>query len=371
MRPYIDFTGGLVSKPKVTLADVAAQTGFSLATVSMILAGRTDMGFASQTVELVRSTAANMGYVSTRRDTSFGAGQILVISPNISNPYYSTIIQAIQQGASEIGLGTIVRTTYRDMEEEEAILKEIGRSSLAGAIFTMQPQCGKLVERINLLKPIVTIGDRTSNLNVDTVELNNFEAGLLLGRHMTGLGHRNAAYISTPLNEANSARIRRLEGVQAAFLEAGGTVAIKTMDVSPREELDNISIEHNVGLELGRACMKEGCFTALMAVNDMVAYGVLSALAEAGKKVPDDYSVCGFDNIFPSQFLPVGLTTVEHHLVEKGRKAVEILHNKILGTNHTPCVTRIEYGHRLILRDSTGPVKFSDIKEPANENRSN
>ena len=183
----------------------------------------------------------------------------------------------------------------------------------------------------------------------------------MLGRHMTGLGPRHAAYLSTPLNAANSARVRRLEGVEAAFAEVGGTVLVKTVDVTPETELGNIPIEHAVGRELARQCLQVPGLTALMAVNDMVAYGVLDAVAEAGKRVPEDYSVCGFDNIFPSGFLTVGLTTVEHYLIEKSRNAFEILRGRIAGANLASSVTRVEYSHHLVLRSSTGPAPGSDL----------
>lgn len=343
--------------PRVTLADVAEKAGLSISTISMVLGGRSDMGFAPQTVEKVKEAAASLGYKSPRHENSFGAGQLLIITPNISNPYYATIVQAIQQGAADAGIGTLIKTTYRHKGAEEAILKNISHSSIAGIVFTMQPQCVKQVERASFLRPLVVIGDRAAALNVDTVELDNYDAGLMLGRHMTELGHRNAAYISTPLNAANSARVRRLEGIRAAFAEVGGSVLVKTMDVTPKEELNNISIEHNTGFALGKECLREKGITALMAVNDMVAYGVLAALAEAGKKVPDDYSVSGFDNTFPSPFLPVGLTTVEHYLVEKGRKAFEIVHEKMLGSIREPCVTRVEYSCHLVKRASTGVAR--------------
>lgn len=343
---------------KVTLADVAAKSGYSLATVSMILGGRTDMAFAAQTVAQVREAAASLGYAAPRHGGArFGAGQVLVVCPNVGNPYYATMIQAIQQGAAAAGLSTLIETTYRDREAEERLLADAARSALSGIIFTMLPQCVELAERVSRLKPLVVIGDRTISLNVDTVELNNYEAGLMLGRHMTGLGHRRAAYLSTPLNAANSARVRRLEGVEAAFAEAGGTVLVKTVDVTPEAELGNISIEHAVGRELARQCLEVPGLTALMAVNDMVAYGVLDAVAEAGKRVPEDYSVCGFDNIFPSGFLGVGLTTVEHYLIEKSRNAFEILRGRMAGAGLASSVTRVEYSHHLVLRSSTGPAR--------------
>ena len=80
---------------------------------------------------------------------------------------------------------------------------------------------------------------------------------------------------------------------------------------------------------------------------------MLDAIRAEGRRVPEDYSVCGFDNIFPSQFLPVGLTTVEHYIADKGRNAFEILHSKMSGESSDRNITRVEFKHHLIVRDST------------------
>ena len=87
--------------------------------------------------------------------------------------------------------------------------------------------------------------------------------------------------------------------------------------------------------------------------NSGEPYGVLDAIRAEGRRVPEDYSVCGFDNIFPSQFLPVGLTTVEHYIADKGRNAFEILHSKMSGESSDRNITRVEFKHHLIVRDST------------------
>ena len=79
----------------------------------------------------------------------------------------------------------------------------------------------------------------------------------------------------------------------------------------------------------------------------------IDAIRAEGRRVPEDYSVCGFDNIFPSQFLPVGLTTVEHYIADKGRNAFEILHSKMSGESSDRNITRVEFKHHLIVRDST------------------
>ena len=323
----------------------------------MILSGRTDVSFSADTVRKVRETAEALGYAPTakKRPSLFDRKTVLIVCPNVLNPYYSTIVQAIQQATADKDCDTLVYTTYRDAENEIRILNAVAGSDLAGVVFTMMPQSTELVERVNRLVPVVVIGDRNPSLNVDTVEMNNYSAGAIIAHYMIGLGHKHIAYISTTLNEANSARVRRLEGVRDTYRDEcpEGSVIVRSREVTPKEERDNISIEHAVGFELTRKCLGERRITAFVAVNDMVAYGVLDAIRAEGRRVPEDYSVCGFDNIFPSQFLPVGLTTVEHYIADKGRNAFEILHSKMSGESSDRNITRVEFKHHLIVRDST------------------
>ena len=323
----------------------------------MILSGRTDVSFSADTVRKVRETAEALGYAPTakKRPSLFDRKTVLIVCPNVLNPYYSTIVQAIQQATADKDCDTLVYTTYRDAENEIRILNAVAGSDLAGVVFTMMPQSTELVERVNRLVPVVVIGDRNTSLNVDTVEMNNYSAGAIIAHYMIGLGHKHIAYISTTLNEANSARVRRLEGVRDTYRDEcpEGSVIVRSREVTPKEERDNISIEHSVGFELTRKCLGERRITAFVAVNDMVAYGVLDAIRAEGRRVPEDYSVCGFDNIFPSQFLPVGLTTVEHYIADKGRNAFEILHSKMSGESSDRNITRVEFKHHLIVRDST------------------
>ena len=186
----------------------------------MILSGRTDVSFSADTVRKVRETAEALGYAPTakKRPSLFDRKTVLIVCPNVLNPYYSTIVQAIQQAAADKDCDTLVYTTYRDAENEIRILNAVAGSDLAGVVFTMMPQSTELVERVNRLVPVVVIGDRNTSLNVDTVEMNNYSAGAIIAHYMIGLGHKHIAYISTTLNEANSARVRRLEGVRKQLI---------------------------------------------------------------------------------------------------------------------------------------------------------
>ncbi|MFQ8735501.1 MAG: hypothetical protein ACLSAH_05180 [Bilophila wadsworthia] len=147
----------------------------------------------------MRETAEALGYAPTakKRPSLFDRKTVLIVCPNVLNPYYSTIVQAIQQAAADKDCDTLVYTTYRDAENEIRILNAVAGSDLAGVVFTMMPQSTELVERVNRLVPVVVIGDRNTSLNVDTVEMNNYSAGAIIAHYMIGLGHKHIA-ISPP-----------------------------------------------------------------------------------------------------------------------------------------------------------------------------
>lgn len=351
-------------RTKVTLTDISMAAGVSRATASMILSGRTDVSFADDTIRKVREAAKALHYIPTVRKKNsplVGSTTVLIICPNITNLYYASIVQAIQQAAAQKNFTTLITTTYRDAESEAAILQMAAGSDVAGVIFTMMPQATQLVESLNKTRPVVVIGDRNASLSVDTVELDNYSAGVLIAKHMISLEHQHIAYISTTLNESNSARIRRLEGIQHTYDQEcpQGSVLVKSSDISAELELNDLAIEHRVGYELTMTCLPSKKITAFVAVNDMVAYGIISAICSSGYSVPNDYSVCGFDNLLPSQFPPLGLTSVEHYIVDKGHNAFEILHNKITGTSSDRNITRVEFKHHLIVRGSTAQARGS------------
>ena len=348
------------SKKRVTLEDVSRAAGVSLSAVSMILNARPDVSFAESTVQKVRSVAEELGYRAParhRRGLLAERKTVLIVSPNIANAYYSSMIQAVQQAAALQSFSTLIFTTYREACKEEELLGMASAMGAAGIVFTMMPQSVRLIEKVNRNIPIVVIGDRTANLSVDTVELDNYGAGALIGRHLLKLGHRRIAFISTTLNAANAMRVRRLEGVRDSYARAGADCSVEVLshDITPQEELNDIGIEHRVGYDLTLKCLKtKNRITGIVAVNDFVAYGVLDALLEKGLRVPGDYSVCGFDNLSASRIRSVGLTTVEHHIEEKGRDAFNILHERIIGGNANN-ITRVEYTHHLLEGRSSAP----------------
>jgi LacI family transcriptional regulator len=354
-------------KTTVTLKQIAELTGFSQASISMILNKRPDVSFSEETVRLVHSTAKKLGYekkVDTNRNKqSFGENLVAVLCPNISNPYYSTLVQSIEQAAAEKDFRVMTLNTYRSPDLEAKYLSLLEGLGIDGIIFTIAPRDSAILTSVVKSVPSVVIGDKGGPLNIDTVEMDNYSASVLIARHLISLGHKQVAYVSTTLDPSNGIRLRRLQGLEDTFrLECpNGKVLVRSRNISPNEERQDMFVEHAVGWELTKECLANKDITAIVAVNDMVAYGAIDAIVEAGLSVPKDYSVCGFDNIFPSRLSPISLTTADNYIVDKGHNAFSMLYARMDGAktdNAAPnVITRVEYPPHLVVRSSTARAR--------------
>ncbi len=347
---------------KATIKDIAAAAGVSPASVSMILNGRNLSRFTEQTIQNVYHASRQLGYISKKQQRHKNPKQtILIVCPSLMNPYYATLIQSMEQEARLRGYVTMIFTTYWDKAWEREVLEMATEPTVAGVIFSMIPQQPHLAEEVSKLVPIVAVGDRTYNLKLDTVDVNNYSAGRMVAAHLIALGHKHVAYISTTLNEEHSSRLKRCDGLSDEYFQSCplGTVTIYTQDVSSHKELYVTGVEHEVGYTLTQRCLTESPqVTAIVAINDMVAYGVRAALIDAGKRIPQDISLCGFDNIYPSRFPGVELTTIEHAIVERGRSSIRLLSEKLRGKSELideNAITRVEYQSNLVIGKTTGP----------------
>lgn len=330
------------------------------ASVSMIINGKNIGRFTPELVSRVLDTAGRMGYISPSARNE--QKQVAIISPSVNNPYHTTIIMGIERAAFASGYMTMIFNTYWNPNTELAILRQLEKRRIAGIIYVMNPLQVEKAREINRHTPIVAVGDIVNDLEIDMVDINNFDAGCIMAEYLIGLGHKNIAYLSTSLNDAHIARIRRCDGLQATYkrLCPEGSVRVYCKDIKLEQELHSPDIELESGRELAYACIKDPDITAIVAINDMVGYGVLEALLERGYRVPEDYSLCGFDNIFPSAFRRMSITTVDNSTVHHGGQAFHLLMGKMEGNGESPIgypITRVKYRSELIARASTAPPR--------------
>ena len=335
------------SKP--TLRDIAEATGVSAASVSMILNGKSLERFSSQRVASVLAEAERIGY---RTPSARCAGkQIAILSPSVSNPYHTMMISGIDAAASAAGYHLLDTLDY---------------SRVAGIIFAMTPIQTAKVRELSRRVPIVAVGDRVADCGIDTVDVDNFGAAQLVAKHLIDLGHKRIAYLSTALNEHHISRMRRGEGLQDAYRRwcPEGSVTICSHVNSLEAEISTPDLEYRSGMELAYKCLRNDKITGIVAINDMVAFGVLDALQREGYRVPEDFSLCGFDNVTTSGYQRIQLTTVDNNTFSHGKSAFNLLLERIedgLNSREDQPINRVEYHSRLIVRGSTGKPRSGSL----------
>ncbi len=360
-------------KKKVTSTDIAKAAGVSQSTVSMVLNKKYNVSFSKETIDKVECAAKELGYVPPKRKTKKGVKKeklLVVFCSNLTNPYYVMLLQGIELRAKEQGFGLFVCNTQRDLKMEERYLKMMWELRPLGIIYTCNPShCFmELVKELAQKIPVAVVNNQNEKMDVDAVELDNSKLGRIMARHLLELGHRKVAYIAPPLTARQKQRSKRVEGFLKEYEKAGlkGNVVIK----AAKEELDlnvaHIDSEYKIGFDLTRELLgEEPGITAIVGLNDMIAFGILDALHEAKIRVPADMSVMGCDNTLFARMHKVELTTIEHFVIFKGRDACDIIMKKI--ASHTssysgiePISTyHVEYEPQLIVRGTTGYARES------------
>jgi LacI family transcriptional regulator len=352
-----------MKRKKTTVLDIAREAGVSQSTASMVLNKKKNAVFSEETVQRVMEAAEKLGYKIRPKAGKPGLSErsafIAAVVPTISNPYYSMLIQAINAAAAQRGYGVFICTIEDEAETISKHLDMLVTLPIQGIIYTVMPYNLEPVKEIAAALPVLIVGDKKGDAGIDTIGLNSQESGIVIADHLLSLGHRSIAFISTPLNMNSLPRRQRLEGVKLAlknFTEETDLV-VQAADNALYDYYSDSNPESMIGRDLALDLIEKGNVSAFIGVNDMVAYGILNAMYEKGLRIPQDYSVCGFDNIFPSSFGSIGLTTIENFVSHKGRDAVDILLRKIknqMSELKPDSVYRVEYKPMLIVRGSTG-----------------
>ena len=366
---------------KVTSSDVAKKAGVSQATVSMVLNKKYNVSFSKEVIRKVEEAAAELGYEVPKHRAKKEEKReklLVVISPNLTNPYYVMLLQGIESRAAEQGFGIFVCNTQRDLGMEERYLKMMPQLNPQGIIYICNPSQCFMETVVDLAKriPVVVVNNQDERLEVDAVELDNSKLGRLMARHLLELGHRHVAYIAPPLTVRQKQRSRRVEGFLKEFQKAGlgENVVIKAADEQIDRDIPGIDSEYKIGYNLTRELLKEHQeLTAIVGLNDMIAFGIMDALHDEKYKVPGDMSVMGCDNTLFSKVKKVSLTTIEHFVIYKGMDACDIIMKKIKSrTKHYTeiepvSIYHVEYEPQIVVRGTTSYPR--DEKRKINKNR--
>jgi LacI family transcriptional regulator len=345
-----DFVSEPVTRARrVTVRDIAAETGLSIATVSRVLNGGGNV--APETRERVRRVVERLGDRAPeprRRPRAALATRppVLVRCPYLLTDYFGHIVTSIAETLALHGQGMLLDAG--DTVVTSTVVRGLPRRRDAyGAVLILPPEPrADLAALAARSYPFVVVDPRTS-VPPGTVSISaaHFSGARAVTRHLTELGHRRIGVITGPPDWRT--RDDRVGGHLAALAEAGvlgdpglmrhGEPAIKTGVAAGGELLDLRPRP-----------------SAVVCFNDKVAVGVMEAAAARGLLVPRDLSVVGFDDIDVSRATTPRLTTVRQPLQEMGRTAVTMLMRQLDGQAHEALSMELET--RLVVRESTGPA---------------
>ena len=348
---------------KPTMADIARASGVSQSTVSLVLNQKDSGTIPPGTAERVLAAARELRYSKPRRAPSRRTADklALVLVSDLTNPYYSYILHELELAAEPGGLRLTCCNTYHQVERETAYLKMAESCGYFAAIFLYPPDDPENANRVNRRLPVFAICDKNSALEIDLIELNNFRAGRIAAEHLLSLGHREIAILSSDPGRS-LARSNRVRGAAGRMEENGLQAPVLVPDAGETEQVPGNNASYRIGYALGqRPGLISGGYTALIAINDMVAIGAMDALSIRGMQFPRDYSIIGFDNLLYTGLSRISLTTVDHHTDLLAHAAMDLLLRRTDPAADFGLLSaarfKVECTPQLVVRSSTAPPR--------------
>ena len=333
------------------IQEVAAKAGVSVATVSRVLNNNPYVKIDTrekvmQAIKELKYSPNLSGRILRRNETKV----ILILLPTISNPFYSTAVAAIRYVADKMGYIVMICNTESSEKKELQYLDLLKHKQADGAIVMSQEMDIKKLEEIGASHPIVQCFEYRQSDSLSFVSVDNEKAAYEAVNYLMSLGHEKIGLVGC--NTQYSSAKQREEGYKRALLDAN-------MKLDPHLIIRG-DYGFNSGYDSAIKLMERAQLpTAIFAISDMQAIGVIKALKTKGIRVPQDVSVMGFDNIAFSKIYDPGITTVNQPTYKMGSKAMTILLDQLKGESDSP--QHIIMKHDLIIRESTCIKKLNNV----------
>lgn len=330
-------------RQKITIVNVARESGVSYSTVSRVLNG---FEFVKEsTRHRVLEAAERLGYVANAQARSLAGGRSNVVGllvPTLDNGYIGEIARGIDEELAKAGYNLMLYTTRRHRGKESLYVNTIA-SGLTDGLILLVPLVP--TEYLDALReqnfPYVLVDQADITDKSFVVDTTNWQGTYEATRYLAELGHRRIAFI-TGLMDLNSA-VYRLDGYKAALTDEDIPL------------MDELIVEGDFWQPSGYKAMQEllqlpEMPTAVFASNDLMAFGAMEAIREHGLSIPGDFSIIGFDDIPEVSITYPKLTTVRQPLEQMGRDGVRLLLEQLEYPERPP--KRLTLATQLIVRDS-------------------
>ena len=338
-----------LSSPK--LADVAHYAGVSPATVSRVLNNTAPVH--ESTRERVQSAIAALGYQhplnATPPSTRLTGGTIALLITDILNPFFPEVVRGVEDEAESSGFMLLLCNTSEDPLREKKTLQSLSERQVDGII-----ACASRIPTEDLIAlhehnntPLVVINRRINRPDIPCIVVDLEDAAYRSAQHLLDLNHTRFAYLSS-LESSESSRARR-HGIETA-LEENGLALPPEMCPSSFPSIEG-------GFQAVSALLtlpEDRRPTAIIAYNDIMAFGALHALRTHGLRVPDNVSVVGCDGLLMAAHCNPPLTTIDQPKYNMGRLAMQTI-RRLLNNQQSPMGGYTLMESPLIIRESSGP----------------
>jgi len=331
-----------MNKKKVTIKDVAKKAGLSITSVSQILNGNTQR-FSEKSIKKVHAVQEELKYVPdffAQRMVTKKSHLVGVLVPDISNPFFAQLFLGIQDILTQQGYVALLYNMSDDQKQESHYVEELIRRGVDGLIIASSSFSDQSIYQAlqaqNL--PMIVMDQKTETDLVDAVQTDNFDGGRQAAVYLQKLGHQKVAVV-LPENATVNVR-KRYEGFASVYGN------------------DELIVAGELSTSGGQAAVKEivkSDVTAIFAINDQIAFGLYMGLKEVGKKIPQDYSVIGFDDIGPCKYVTPALTTIAQPTFELGQEAAKMLIKRLIEPKKEPEEKMLPV--KLVQRFSVTPLK--------------
>lgn len=312
-------------KKNATVYDIAGEAGVSIATVSRVLTGNAPV--RDETRQRVEQAMEKLNFQPNLLARSLALKETNTLGfvlPDIHNPFFATVFREAEIHALAQGYTLFLCNSMDNQALETRIMHKLVEKQVDGIIF-MGGRINKtrtdpaLAEEMNQILdnvPIVMINGRMKDVDCHQLKTDERSGMYALMKHLAELGHRTVGFLGGL--PGITSRDIKLKTFKVAAAEFGLTYK------------DSWIIPGEFSIEGGASAMETLLAqtdrpTAIMGVNDLVAIGALFTASRHGCRVPDDFSITGFDNIYLADIFPPGLTTVDQNLKQLGQCAIDIL----------------------------------------------
>lgn len=308
-------------KKRVTIKDVAREADVSIATISYVVNNKENL--SKETIDRVNDAIKKLNYIpdlSARSLVNRKSNLIGIVIPQtepgkqlmFSNPFYGEFLSGVEYTARLNGYLVIISGA----DANESYFEFSSKRNLDGIIILgMYPE-----EFYSELKksqiPIVLIDSYCDDHYFHSIQINDRYGGYLATKYLLEKGHKSIAIVTGKIKKEGVSEKRYL-GYRDALKEFG-------ISFKPENVFEG-AVDYDYALNIAEKLINTDEITAVFATADILAMGMMKRLKQMGKKIPDDISVVGFDDIHITNLIDPGLTTVKQNIYGKGEASVKLL----------------------------------------------